>query len=1496
MSGLKKNSFTLIELLAILMILAIISLIATPIVFNVIEKAKDSADWSSAFGLVEAGRIYCAEAKIDEIKQEKINNYVEIYKDINVRGQKPDNGKLYVNKNCQVAVATIIRYKCYKKEFYGQLEVVRQDDCDFNYIGDDDTKPSVIFEPLDENVKEGNWATHDFFVKVQVLDEQSGPKDFIWCSTIEGNCIPISLYPYPTGNVLISNESDKNKICVQARDNYENMSEIICSDTYKLDKTAPSIQGVKNIKVNLNEAVDLEQGVVLEDFGSGIDGTYSYMPKKIDTSKIGNTVVTYTAKDKAGNVSIIEKNIEVLGDAPKIEFAVQGNPFNSNNWAKKDFYVKANVSDNSTKGIKAVKWCSSVEDTCLPVAQGKEENVILISKESNNNHICVEAIDNNDKVTTLCSESYKLDKMIPAIKGLNNIIVNLKENINLDSEITVSDSLSGINGNYSYTPTSINSNEIGITTVTYRVSDMAGNETVQIRTVEVLGDAPKIEFAVQGKPFNSNNWAKKDFYVKANVSDNSTKGIKIVKWCSSVEDTCLPVAQGKEENIILISKESNNNHICIEAIDNNDKVTTLCSESYKLDKTNPSLDGVSDKLIQRFDTIDLKEGIIYQDILSGIEKDIVITPSIIDTSKAGTTLVTYQVIDKAGNEVSLIRKIIVDSKAPIITYQVQGNPINENGWANSDFYVKGNIQDQSGLGIKSVKWCSSTSGTCVPLAELTGTELNSLISEESANNRICIQAIDNNNKTTEVVCSDTYKLDKTAPTAGNFIISGDKGNNNWYTSNVTIGYTNGSDSLSGHDQTWTSASSINSNTSGTQVVLFTKDKAGNVSTKNITIKLDKSVPSVPNVTMKKNNASGATYTSNEWTNQNVYISLNANSSISGVDHYEYSNNGSSWYSMSGSSMTINTEGATNLYFRSVSNSGIKSNATNLHVIKIDKTAPSAPSVTMKKGGSNGASYTSNTWVGQSVYISLSYSKTDASGINHYEYSNNGSNWYSMSGSSMTIKTEGSTTIYFRAVDNAGNNGSSTSSSIIKIDSNSPSAPSVTMKKGSSSGNTYTSDTWTNENVYISLSYNKTDASGISRYEYSNNGSTWYSISGSSTTINTEGTTKIYFRAIDGAGNKGSSTSVYIIKIDKTKPVVPTLKMNQGSSSGLTYTSNTWTNKIVYISLSYSKTDASGIDHYEYSTNGNSWSKMTYNPMTVTKEGTTEYYFRVVDSAGNASPATSKQIIKYDKTAPSGPTVTIRKGSDSGAIYSTGTWTPLDLYIKGSYSKSDLSGIAGYQFSTDNRNWTAVSTSSARINVAGQFTVYMRAVDNAGNVGSVTTVYNVYKSNYLVDSGSGNGHFVYYKNVYWRIIGRSGKGSSGTVTLLSASCVGPTFSVSRGNTSAINNIKNGIQNTAKSYYDRNYINSYRPVSTSDMSQTRNATANCGYWAYDGVSATANYVAPNSYQYTSLNSAYISGGLTREYRGSARVILTTKSGIYVTNNKNGAGESQAWTIGY
>jgi len=84
-----KKAFTLIELLAVIIILAIVALIATPIVLNVVDDAKNSAAKSEAAMIVSGVNNYCAASAM----KEQLNGATNICKD----GVTPEEVKLMVN-------------------------------------------------------------------------------------------------------------------------------------------------------------------------------------------------------------------------------------------------------------------------------------------------------------------------------------------------------------------------------------------------------------------------------------------------------------------------------------------------------------------------------------------------------------------------------------------------------------------------------------------------------------------------------------------------------------------------------------------------------------------------------------------------------------------------------------------------------------------------------------------------------------------------------------------------------------------------------------------------------------------------------------------------------------------------------------------------------------------------------------------------------------------------------------------------------------------------------------------------------------------------------------------------------------------------------------------------------------------------------------------------------------------------------------------------------
>ena len=132
----KKKAFTLIELLAVIIILAVIALIATPIVLDVINDARKSAYNSSARMIIAGANNYYAESMLDSTKtgiDGKTNVFDKVVQ--NMQGEMPESGEIYINKQGLVAVALVYNKTCYIKDFKSSdlLETENIEQCKVTY-------------------------------------------------------------------------------------------------------------------------------------------------------------------------------------------------------------------------------------------------------------------------------------------------------------------------------------------------------------------------------------------------------------------------------------------------------------------------------------------------------------------------------------------------------------------------------------------------------------------------------------------------------------------------------------------------------------------------------------------------------------------------------------------------------------------------------------------------------------------------------------------------------------------------------------------------------------------------------------------------------------------------------------------------------------------------------------------------------------------------------------------------------------------------------------------------------------------------------------------------------------------------------------------------------------------------------------------------------------------------------------------------------------------
>ncbi len=105
-----KRGFTLVELLAVIVILAIVTLIAVPLVYTQIEKSKKGAAESSCYALEESASNFFTVALAQNKNVEEFifecngSSCVSPYGSLEIRGKVPSSGKIQVQSDGTVEI------------------------------------------------------------------------------------------------------------------------------------------------------------------------------------------------------------------------------------------------------------------------------------------------------------------------------------------------------------------------------------------------------------------------------------------------------------------------------------------------------------------------------------------------------------------------------------------------------------------------------------------------------------------------------------------------------------------------------------------------------------------------------------------------------------------------------------------------------------------------------------------------------------------------------------------------------------------------------------------------------------------------------------------------------------------------------------------------------------------------------------------------------------------------------------------------------------------------------------------------------------------------------------------------------------------------------------------------------------------------------------------------------------------------------------------------
>ena len=259
-----------------------------------------------------------------------------------------------------------------------------------------------------------------------------------------------------------------------------------------------------------------------------------------------------------------------------------------------------------------------------------------------------------------------------------------------------------------------------------------------------------------------------------------------------------------------------------------------------------------------------------------------------------------------------------------------------------------------------------------------------------------------------------------------------------------------------------------------------------------------------------------------------------------------------------------------------------------------------------------------------------------------------------------------------------------------------------------------------------------DGQSIGKNEISTDGGRTFQIYRESITVNKD--TTFVARVTDGTNTK-SSVSVLVNKFDHTAPTITNVTGNPDK----------WTNQNVTLTINGAKDKGdnnvepgSGLADAAYSFDGGAtWQASASKTYTSNTSG---IVIKVRDRLGNIYTHSGIDITKIDKTAPSKTSITLYQDNNNLVVtsgYTSGSWTSKNV-LTDARSSDSQSGIAYYQYSNDNKNWSndisklgwSYSYNNGKdilqywITWSGQWNFYVRAVDNAGNVGPISNVFTL----------------------------------------------------------------------------------------------------------------------------------------------------------------------------
>ena len=293
-------------------------------------------------------------------------------------------------------------------------------------------------------------------------------------------------------------------------------------------------------------------------------------------------------------------------------------------------------------------------------------------------------------------------------------------------------------------------------------------------------------------------------------------------------------------------------------------------------------------------------------------------------------------------------------------------------------------------------------------------------------------------------------------------------------------------------------------------------------------------------------------------------------------------------------------------------------------------------------------------------------------------------------------------IEVRVTDKAGNISDIVTSENIIVDTD---KPEITVDSD------YDNE-WTNNNITFELSGDAD--SGIAHYMYKLDSGEWTKLEGNVFIADADGVHTYCFMSVSNAGLESDKIEV----ITKMEKETPEILVNPIGITGK------WTNENIIFELDCINCNSG--TKYFYN-NGDGWTEISENKLSITNNTNKTYKFKVVNGAGSESAESEDYIVKLDNDKPKAFKVNAEsdgKAFKNGAILTKGVKITL-------FAESE-SGISKYQYSLNGEEWVDMDSNTLNITEEGFYSYTFRAVSESGEVSNTKQIAFTYDKDYNVN--------------------------------------------------------------------------------------------------------------------------------------------------------------------